>query len=153
MLPGMFVMGAAVDTLLVAKALTQAREVIQSLMLVPATVDELARAKAELNAQITKDLTRQEGLARVWLDADTFGVLPNATEAPLIDAITPADLQRVAGRLFKEAPVATIVLGDAKQLQALLEPSIKVEMMGEIKASPAKSETKPTMTIPIKKPE
>lgn len=153
MLPGMFVMGAAVDTLLVAKALTQAREVIQSLMLVPATVDELARAKAELNAQITKDLTRQEGIARVWLDADTFGVLPNATEAPLIDAITPADLQRVAGRLFKEAHVATIVIGDAKQLQASLEPSIKVEMMGEIKAPPAKSETKPAMTIPIKKPE
>ncbi|MFZ0061023.1 MAG: insulinase family protein [Pyrinomonadaceae bacterium] len=152
LLPGMFVMGAAVDTLVVAKTLTQAREVIQSLILVPATVDELARAKADLNAQIAKDLTRQEGIARVWLDADTFGVQPNS-DAPAVEAITPADLQRVAGRLFKEAPVATIVIGDAKQLQALLEPSLKVELMGEIKPLPAKAETKPTMTIPIKKPE
>jgi zinc protease len=151
-LPGMFLMGAAVDTLVVAKALTQAREVIQSLILVPATVDELARAKAELNAQVTKDLARQEGVARVWLDADTFGVQPGI-DASAIDAITPADLQQVAGRLFKGAPVATIVIGDAKQLQALLEPSIKVELMGEIKPLPAKAETKPAMTIPIKKPE
>ena len=145
-------MGAAVDTLVVAKALTQAREVIQSLILVPATVDELARAKAELNAQVTKDMARQEGVARVWLDADTFKVQPGI-DASAIDAITPADLQRVAGRLFKDAPVATIVIGDAKQLQALLEPSIKVELMGEIKPLPAKAETKPVMTIPIKKPE
>jgi len=145
-------MGAAVDTLVVAKTLTQAREVIKSLILVPATVDELARAKADLNAQIAKDLTRQEGIARVWLDADTFGVQPNS-DAPAVEAITPADLQRVAGRLFKEAPLATIVIGDAKQLQALLEPSLKVELMGEIKPLPAKAETKPTMTIPIKKPE
>ena len=49
--------------------------------------------------------------------------------------------------------LATIVIGDAKQLQALLEPSIKVELMGEIKPLPAKAETKPAMTIPIKKPE
>ena len=151
-LPGMFLMGAAVDTLVAAKALTQAREVIQSLILVLATVDELARAKAELNAQVTKDLARQEGVARVWLDAYTFGVQPDIN-ASAIDAITPADLQRVAGRLFKEAPVATIVIGDAKQLQALLEPSLKVELMGEIKPLPAKAETKPAMTIPIKKPE
>ncbi|HEX4900670.1 MAG TPA: insulinase family protein [Pyrinomonadaceae bacterium] len=152
-LPGMFVMGAAVDTLLVAKTLTQAREAIQSLILVPATVDELARAKAELNAQVAKDLTLPEGIARAWLDADTFGLSTSAVEPLQIDAITPADLQRVANRLFKDAPVATIIIGDSKQLKAALEPSIKVEMMGEIAPRPAKSETKPAMTIPIRKPE
>ncbi|MGI8918988.1 MAG: M16 family metallopeptidase [Pyrinomonadaceae bacterium] len=152
-LPGMFVMGASVDTLLVAKALTQAREVIQSLMLVPATVDELARAKAELNAERAKDLARPEGIARVWLDADTFGLQDRMAEAPAIDAITPADLQQVATRLLKDVPLAAVVIGDAKQLQAALEPSIKVEMMGEIVPRPAKPESKPTMTIPIKKPE
>ena len=152
-LPGMFVMGASVDTLLAAKALTQAREVIQSLILVPAAVDELARAKAELNAQVAKDLARPEGVARLWLDADTFGLQDKIGEAPATDAITPADLQRVATRLFKETPVASIVIGDAKQLQAALEPSIKIELMGEVAPRPAKPDTKPTMTIPIKKPE
>jgi len=153
-LPGMFVMGANVDTLMVAKALPQAREVMQSLTLVPATVDELARAKAELNAQLGKDLARPEGIARLWLDADTFGLQDRIAEGPsTIDAITPADLQRVATRLFKETPVASVVIGDAKQLQAALEPSIKVEMMGEVAPRPAKPETKPTMTVPIRKPE
>ena len=152
-LPGMFVMGTGVETTLAAKALTQAREVMQSLMLVPATVDELGRAKAELNAQLAKDITRPEGIARVWLDADTFGLEPNASGAIMIDAITSADLQRVANRLFKEAPVAAVVIGDAKQLQAALESTTKVEMMGEVVPRPAKPDSKPTMTIPIKKPE
>lgn len=152
-LPGMFVMGASVDTLLVAKALTQAREVMQSLMLVPATVDELARAKAELNAERAKDLARPEGIARIWLDADTFGLQDRMAEALAPDATTPTDLQRVATRLFKDVPLASVVIGDAKQLQAALEPSVKVEMMGEVVPRPAQPETKPTMTIPIKKPE
>ncbi len=56
----------------------------------------------------------------------------------LNDAITPADLQRVANRLFKEAPVAAVVIGDAKQLQAALESSTKVEMMGEVAPRPTK---------------
>lgn len=152
-LPGMFVMGTGVDTLIVAKALAQAREVMQSLILVPATVDELARAKAELNAQVAKDLASPEGIARFWLDADTFGLQANGAEGQTIDAITPADLQRVAARLFKEGPVATVVIGDAKQLQAALAPSIKIEMMGELPPRPAVPETKPGMTIPIRKPE
>jgi zinc protease len=153
MLPGMFVMGTGVDTLVVGKALTQAREVMQSLMLVPATVDELARAKAELNAQLAKDITQPEGIARVWLDADTFGLEANVAAAIANDAITPADLQRVANRLFKETPVATVVIGDAKQLQAALGSTTKVEMMGEVVPRPTKPDTKPAMTIPIKKPE
>jgi zinc protease len=151
-LPGMFVMGAGVDALLVAKSLTQAREVLQSLVTVPATAAELAQAKSELNEQRTKDLARQEGIARVWLDADTFGIQPSAADTLAIESVTSADLQRVATRLIKDVPVASIVLGESKQLQAALEPNIKVELMGEV-VRPPKSDTKPAMTIPIKKPE
>jgi zinc protease len=152
-LPGMFVMGAAVDTMLVAQSLKQARDVLHSLIGVPATPDELAQAKSELNAQRAKDLARADGLARVWLDVDTFRFQATPLQAAALDQLTPADLQRVAIRLFKDAPVASIAIGDAKQLQATLEPTIKVELMGEVEPRPAKSETKPTITIPIKKPE
>jgi zinc protease len=149
-LPGMFVMGTAVDVLLVAKTLEQVREIVKSLTSVPATAAELAQAQAELNAQRTKDLATSEGMARVWLDSDTFALTENVIT---VDAVTAADLQRVASRLFNDTPVASVVIGDAKQLQAALQPSIKIEMMGEVEARPAKTETKPAFTIPVKKPE
>lgn len=152
-LPGMFVMGAGVDTLLVANALKQAREVMQSLINVPVTDAELALARNEINAQRAKDLARPEGIARVWLDGDTFGLQSNTIATAPIDAVSAADLQRVATRLFKDAPVASLVVGDAKQLQAALQPNTKIEMMGEVDPKPAKTDTKPAMTIPIKKPE
>ena len=152
-LPGMFVMGAGVDTLLVATALKQAREVMQSLMSVPVTDAELTQARNEINAQRAKEMARPEGITRVWLDADTFGLQSNPPETVAIDAASSVELQRVATRLFKDTPVASIVMGDAKQLQAALEPSTKIEMMGEVDPSSVKQEVKPATTIPIKKPE
>jgi predicted Zn-dependent peptidase len=139
--------------MLVAQSLKQARGVMQSLVGVLATPDELAQAKSELAAQRTKDLARAEGLARVWLDGDTFRFQTTPLQPASLDQLTPADLQRVATRLFKDVPVASVAIGDAKQLQATLEPTIKIELMGEVEPRPAKSETKPAMTIPTKKPE
>lgn len=150
-LPGIFVMGAGVDNLMVAQTLKKAREVMQSLTASPISSAELDQAKAEVMMQVAKELARPEGIARTWLDADTFGL--TGDQATLWNSVTTADLQRVAAKLFRDAPVASIVLGDSKQLQAALEPSMKVELMGELERSTTKSETKPTMTIPAKKPE
>lgn len=152
-LPGMFVMGAGVDTLLVATSLKQAREVMQSLMSVPVTDAELTQARNEISAQRAKELARPEGITRVWLDTDTFGLQSNTLETSALDAVSPGELQRVATRLFKDAPVASIVMGDANQLRAALEPTTKIEMMGEVDPSSKKEEVKPATTIPIKKPE
>lgn len=152
-LPGMFVMGTGVDTLLAAKTINQARDVMKSMIDVVVTSDELAQAKSELSAQRAKDLVRSEGIARVWLDADTFGIQTNPVAALAIDSVSAVELQRVATRLFKDAPVASIVIGDAKQLRAALEPTIKIELLGEVEPRATKPETKPAMTIPIRKPE
>lgn len=152
-LPGMFVMGAGVDSLLVGRALKNAQEVVQSLIKTPASSAELDQARAEVSAQLTKDLARPEGIARVWLDVDTFGLQSADDPIVMLNAVTPVDLQRVAAKLF-QTPFASVVIGDSKQLQAALEPSVKVEMMGEVeRAAPTKTETKPAMTLPVKKPE
>lgn len=153
-LPGMFVMGAGVDSLLAGQALKKAREVVQSLVNTPASSAELDQAKSELGAQLAKELARPEGIARMWLDIDTYRLQPGGDPVVLVNSVSAAELQRVAGRLFRDAPMASIVIGDSKQLQAALEPGIKVELMGEVeRPRPEKSETKPTMTIPVKKPE
>jgi len=152
-LPGMFVMGAGVDTLLVGRTLASAHEVVQSLIKTPVSTAELDQAKAELRSQLTKDLSRPEGVARIWLDADTFALQPVVDPILSLNAVTPADLQRVAAKLFR-ASFAAVVLGDSKQLKAALEPNTKVELMGEVeRAAPTPSETKPVMTLPPKKPE
>lgn len=150
-LPGIFVMGAGVDNLMVGQALKKAREVMLSLIASPISSAELDQAKAEVTTQLAKDLARPEGIARVWLDVDTFGLPSDQTT--LWTSVTTADLQRVAARLFRDVPIASVVLGDSKQLQAALGPSVKVELMGELERPTSKSETKPTMTIPSKKPE
>jgi predicted Zn-dependent peptidase len=142
-----------VEILLVANSLKQAREVMQSLINVPVTEGELSQARNELNAQRSKEIARPEGIARVWLDADTFALQSNSLETVPVDGVTAVDLQRVATRLFKDAPVASIAIGDATQLQAALEPSIKIEMMGDVDSKSAKPQMKPATTIPIKKPE
>lgn len=153
-LPGMFVMGAAVDNLMVGKTIKTGREVLQTLAAIPTPSADLEQAKTEAIAQITKDLARPEGVARAWLDIDTFGLPLIADQMLSLNSISAGDLQRVAGRLFRDAPIASVVIGNSKQLQATLESDIKVELMGELESPrPDKSKSKPATTIPVKKPE
>lgn len=152
-LPGMFVMGAGGDSLLAAKTLKTAREVLKSFSNTPITTAELEQARSEVVAQVMKHLAKPEGVAEAWLDMDTYDLPPLAEQLATLNAVSSADLQRVAARLFREAPIASVVIGNSKQLQAVLAPEIKVELMGELERPPDKMETKPASTIPLKKPE
>ena len=153
-LPGMFVMGAAVDTLLVGKTLKTAGDVLQSLVSNPVPAAELEQAKSEASAQISKEMERPDGTTRAWLDIDTFG-LPSINQQMLaFSSVSAADLQRVASSLFEKTRIASVVIGNSQQLKAMLEPNLKVELMGEVvKQAPDKAEVKPPTTIPLKKPD
>ncbi|CAN5861472.1 hypothetical protein BH18ACI4_BH18ACI4_16810 [soil metagenome] len=152
-LPGIFVMGAAVDSLLVGKTLKTAHDALQSLVSGTASATELEEAKSQANAQLAKELERPDGTARAWLDIDTFGLPSISQQMAAFSAVSAADLQRVASSLFDRTRIATVVIGNAQQLKAMLEPNVKVELMGEIeKPQPDKAEVKPT-TIPVKKPD
>ncbi len=154
LLPGMFVMGASIDPLLVGRTMRMAREVLHSLASSPASIGDLEQAKAEALAQVAKELTRPEGVAQMWLDIDTYGLQAVSEQLLSLSSVSASDLQRVAGRLFREVPIASVVIGNSKQLQATLEPNIKVELMGELETERAdKVKSKPVTTIPVKKPE
>jgi hypothetical protein len=43
----------------------------------------------------------------------------------MLRSITVSDVQRVAARLFKDAPVATVVVGNADQLKAAFPGKIE----------------------------
>ena len=152
-LPGMFVMGAAVDSLLAAKTIKTAREVLKSLSSNTPSAAEVEQAKSEAIAEVTKNLSSPNGIAEAWLDIDTYSLPSVPEQLSILRTVTPADIQRVAARLFKEEPIAAVVMGNSKQLQAALEPTIKIELMGAMEPAVNKSEPKPPTMTPLKKPE
>jgi predicted Zn-dependent peptidase len=164
-LPGIFVMGASVRAGDAAKALETGRAVLKDLYTVTPTAAELAHARAEAVALLEKQNERPETIADAWLDRDTFKIGSLADQARAIGSLTPADLQRVATRLFREATVATVAVGSAERLRAELERAGKVELAGqsaaaadtkqdqkqEPRAQPAKPARSP-LFAPVKRP-
>jgi hypothetical protein len=143
-LPGIFVMGAAVDNVLAGKTLASAREVMQSLATSPVTTAELEQAKNETIAAGDKDLATPDGMARAWLDVDTYGLSSVAEQRRALSAVSPTDVQRAATRLLRDGAFASVVVGNSEVVKVQIERYGKVEIMGEIvPASESRSDAKP----------
>jgi len=141
-LPGALVMGAAVSTEKTADAVASARKVIESLITTPPTAAELERAKSEVVNEAVTAASKAEELPDPWLDADTYRLNAIQDDAALLRTVTASDVQRVATRLFKDAPIASVVTGEAAQLKATLQGHVQYEVLGEA-AAPTPS-PKPT---------
>ena len=149
-LPGMLVMGATAEHLLAGKVLGSAQEVMKSLAANPVSVAELDGAKLESLTAWNKERASPDGMINSWLDSDTYGISTAAEQMRTMNTITPADLQRVASRLFRNTPVASVVVGNAELAKASVERYGKVELLGEVGATPAPS---PAATQPQTKPK
>ncbi len=145
-LPGAFVLGAAVNTDKVGDALANAKKVLESLVSTPATAAELDRARTEVVNELTAISTKAEMTPDPWLDAATYRLSAVQDQTALLRAVTAGDIQRVANRLFKNAAVASVVTGETAQLKASLQGRVQFEVLGEIEApAPApKPPVKPT---------
>jgi len=131
-LPGIFVMGASVDTVLAGKTLSSAKEVMQSLANSPVTAAELEQAKNELVNLTGDELAKPDGVADAWLDGDTYGLPSVAERMRALSSVTAADIQRVATRLTHDGAFASVVLGNSEVVKAQIERYGKVEIMREI---------------------
>jgi zinc protease len=153
-LPGMFVMGATVDPLLAGKALRSAQDIVKALVGGFVTQAELEKARTDLQSALNTELGTTDGLATAWLDTDTYGVPPSTERIRTINSTTPADLQRVARRLFSDGAFASVVVGNSDLVKSQLETFGKVELMGAIepKAEANQNQSKPK-TQPGSKPE
>jgi zinc protease len=153
-LPGIFVMGASVRATDAARALQTAQKALQDLAKAPPTATEFERARAEAVAIFNRQMEKPETVASLWLDAETYKLPSIADRARALSAVSPADIQRVAGRLLTEraggdvakvvydTPPVTVVVGSASLLKSDLERSGKVEVLGGEDASappPAKA--------------
>jgi predicted Zn-dependent peptidase len=142
-LPGMFLMGTSVSTDKTADALANARKVLESLINTPATAAELDRAKSEIINEAVVQAGKSDAVPDPWLDAGTYRLNAVQDQPALLRAVTASDVQRVAGRLFKEPAVASVAIGEAAPLKTSLQGRVQFEVLGEI-ATPAPSTKSPT---------
>lgn len=140
-LPGAFVMGTAAGADKSADALTNAKKVLDSLVSTPATIAELERARTEVVNEAVVIATKSEAIPDPWLDADTYRLRTVQDHPALLRAVTPADIQRVARRLFKSAAVASVLVGEAEPLKSALQGRVQFEVLGEITAPAPSSKT------------
>jgi predicted Zn-dependent peptidase len=139
LLPGMFMLSASSPTESAAKAVSTATEIMHSLAQTAPASSEMERALMWLPAELSPDK-----LADAWLDVDTFKS-PQPDAMPSMRNVTAADVQRVAARLFKDVPVATVVVGNYDQL--------KTGFAGKMDSGAGvKNQTVVNPAVPIKKP-
>lgn len=134
-LPGAFVMGATVTDMTTVDSLTNARKVMESLMTTAATQAELERARNEVVGETSALLAKPDALPDPWLDADTYHLSAPQDQVALLRAVTAAQVQRVANRIFNK-PTVSLAAGETAPLKAALQGRFQYEVLGEI-ATPA----------------
>lgn len=159
---GIFRMGARVRSAAeAARALASARTVLGALSSAPPSASELEAAKAAVAPAYNSYLRDDAGFVNSWLDEQTYNsAAATAPEmARAVAALTPADIQRVAARLFARAPAASVAVGDAAQLKTELARVGAVEVFGEqaakpdAKPAPQTQQTKPQQpALQLKRP-
>ncbi|HEX8138685.1 MAG TPA: pitrilysin family protein [Pyrinomonadaceae bacterium] len=149
-LPGIFVMGAAVPASAAAPALSAARDTLRALAKAPPTATEFMRAKSEATAVFNKQLEQPETIANLWLDVETYKLGSVAEQSRALNQVTAADVQRLAARLFGDGTLVTVVVGSAAQLSRDLEREGKVEITSA--TTQTTTAPKPAPTAPARNP-
>lgn len=145
-LPGSFLMGASAPNSSASKALAAAQQILQALALSGPTAVELETARSGMLFEITQRALQPESIADTWLDVETYKLAAANTAANSVSSLTVADLQRVAGRLFKDASLARVVVGDSEQLKKSVGAGVELQNEKAV----IKTVTEPV--VPTKKP-
>jgi zinc protease len=131
---GLFRLGASAGSAAeAAGALAAAREVLRQLAAQQVTSARLEAARQEVAAAWARAAQGDEGAANLWLDAHTYDstIVSGAEAQRALSSLTPAEVQRVAARLFQHTPAAAVAVGDAESLRAELARAGGVEIFGE----------------------
>ena len=139
-LPGQIVMGTAVESQKIPDAIAAAHKALDSLLTTPPTTTEIDRAQKEVVAEMP--VARPDNIADAWLDMHTYRLAAPRDAVAALQKVSPADVQRVAVKLFKDAAIATVVVGDPLELKAALQGRVQFEVLGEV-SNPAPSQSTP----------
>ena len=146
-LPGVFVMGASANSQTIPDAIASAKKTFEGLATTPVSPAELDRARSEVLTELNNLLSKPDAVSDGWLDQDTYRLSETKSPTSAVSSLTPADIQRLAARLFNSS-VATVVLGDSQQLKAALRGRVQFEVLGEVidSSKPQSTPTKPGMS-------
>src|SRR6266550_6580103 len=126
-LNGMFMLGRNVPAPAAAKAISTAQAVIHAIAKEEPSMNELEAARKTILMKPVSS-SPSESLADVWLDTETYK-LPVNNQADQLNRISPADVRRVAARLFENAASeAIVVLGNAAELRSQFDARAEVRM-------------------------
>lgn len=138
-LGGIFRLSASVPVASAPSAIESARAILRALADSQVTAAELDKARRDLAAVTPIRPTPEHAFADDWLDSTTFN-FDAAQDARALAATPPnaADLLRVAARLFRDAPQATVVTGPASELRSAL-----ANLPGGVETPGARAATQP----------
>ena len=145
-LPGSFMLGGSTPNASAAKAIDAAEKILLALAQNGPTASELDTARSTILGELGRRASQTEAIADAWLNVETYKLPPANSEAGAISSLTVGDLQRVAGRLFKNASLATAVVGDFEQLKSAFGNRLQL-LTSE---ADVKKEVQPL--VPTKKP-
>ncbi len=119
-LNGTLLFGANVPAKSAAQSLEAARVILRNLAAAPLPAAALDQARRAAFAELNERRQAPSATADEWLDAASYNSTLAQEEAAM-NALTPADIQRVAARLFSEmkgeTKLASVAVGDAEQLR------------------------------------
>ena len=141
-LSGELILGATVPAGIAAQTLEAGRTLFKNLAASPVSAAELDRARSSVLKATSERKTHPDALADEWLDAIVYKSTL-AEEEQALNALTPADVQRVVARLFTDAKLASVVVGDAAQLRSEL-----ARLSGGVEEAGAKTATPSAATEP-----
>jgi predicted Zn-dependent peptidase len=141
-LAGVFKMSANVPASASASLVESARAVLRSLAASAPSASEVESARREATNAGETGRANQYPFADAWLDSITYNYDASTDARALRDA-TPADIQRVAARLFRDGQLATVVVGDAVELRASL-----ANIEGGIEVAGAQATPPPSQPAP-----
>ena len=140
-LPGIFILGTSTENGNIATALSLTSKIFESLATTPVSAAELKQAVDAVIVETNGISRNPESAPDRWLDMDTYKL--NSDHSVSLLSLTAADIQRVASRLFKDRPVATVVAGEVERLKPILDGKFQFEVLGETSIAPPKPPTKP----------
>jgi zinc protease len=135
-LPGMFLFSATAPQGSAGKSVTAAQDVMRKLIQAAPAAGEFEGARIALGTQQAKQFSQPSGLAEAWLDVDTFKSPRPSTVATFIRSLTPNDVQRVATKIFKDAPAATIIVGNYEQLKSQFAGNVERSLILRVLQNP-----------------
>lgn len=148
---GIFVLGATLRTSAsAAKALDAARKILADLSSTAPGAAEFENAKRAAVAALNDGTGANDALADDLLSEHTYKTkaVTRAEVARALNALAPADAQRVAARLFLHTPVASVAVGEATGLSAELAHAGGVEIFGAPQPPSPPAQTAPAQTQP-----